>query len=153
VRLPRAVAWSAGWCVVLWRADWGGGRAAPPPPASLGRPPPPPPPVRSEPGEPLSQAMLLCNTHESAPAGPAPAPPPSAKDERMWRATGCSAPFAAVPASVRSFWAHDPTAAPGDMCAYCRVTLNGTATARQRQICGAVPSHRCTLQPAIAPTA
>ena len=101
--------------------------------------------------EPLTQAMLLVNTHESVPAGspvPAPPPTPDKKDEQMWDATGCSAPFAAVPVNVQNFWRSEPALAAGDMYAYCEVTLNGTASALQKRICGAVPSHTCTLQSA-----
>jgi predicted amidohydrolase len=99
--------------------------------------------------EPLTQAMLLVNSHESVPASaPAPAPPPTPdkEDEQMWGATGCSAPFSAVPVNVQNFWRDEPASAAGDMYAYCEVTLNGTASALQKRICGSVPSHKCTLQ-------
>ena len=107
--------------------------------------------------EPLTQAMLLVNSHESAPAGassggsphhhpppPSPPAPCAAPTARRWAATGCTAACAAVPQHVKTFWATQPDLGAADM--YCEVTLNGTATPLQKQICGSVSKGRCSLQ-------
>ena len=109
--------------------------------------------------EPLTQAMLLVNSHESAPAGasggasphhhpppPSPPAPCAAATAKRWAATGCTAACAAVPQHVKAFWATQPDLGAADMYAYCEVTLNGTATPLQKQICGSVSKGRCSLQ-------
>eukprot|EP01052_Picozoa_sp_SAG31_P020820 SAG31_NODE_1582_length_7828_cov_9.088110_5_plen_161_part_00 len=110
--------------------------------------------------EPVTQAMLLVNSHESAPANPRgasshhhhpspPSPPPapcSAATAKRWVATGCTAACAAVPQNVKSFWASQKDGGAADMFAYCEVTKNLTATPLQKRICGSVLGGRCSLQ-------
>lgn len=109
--------------------------------------------------EPVTQAMLLVNSHESAPANPKggasphhqprpPAPPTlcSAVIAKLWVATGCTAACAAVPQNVKDFWATQRDWGAADMYAYCEATRNGTATPLQKRICGSVRGGRCSLQ-------
>ena len=104
--------------------------------------------------EPVTQVMLLVNSHESAPAAPrgGTAPPPSppapcsAATAKRWVTTGCTAACAAVPQHVKSFWATQQDGGAADMFAYCEVALNGTATPLQKRICGSVSRARCSLQ-------